>query len=112
MNTSRIFSISHWEIILKYIQNLKLIIVIFDIHYIKSRQLSKLQISFLHSMGEKSTFHPYCVKKNYSTHKMETFKVMLLIFYLASLDQRPRTYVEFKSLFLDIEITIVAKIPG
>ena len=44
-------------------------------------------------MGEKSTFLPYRVKKHHydSTLEMDTFKVMLLLSYLASLDNKPRT---------------------
>ena len=48
------------------------------------------KISFLHSMEKKSTFLPY-VKKNHSTLEVDTFKVMLLLSYLASLDNKPRT---------------------
>ena len=39
----------------------------------------------------KSTFLPYHVKKNHSTLEMDTFKIMLLLSYLASLDNKPRT---------------------
>ena len=35
----------------------------------------------------KSTFLPYHVKKLYSTLEMDTFKIMLLLSYLASLDK-------------------------
>ena len=47
----------------------------------------------------KSTFLPYHVKKHHSTLEMDTFKIMLLrsITNLAH---------DFKSSFLDIEITI------
>ena len=40
---------------------------------------------------QKSTFLPYRVKKHHSTLEMDTFKVMLLLSYLASLDNKPRT---------------------
>ena len=55
---------------------------------------------FLHSMEKKSTkkstnakstFLPYRVKKHHSTLEMDTFKAMLLLSYLASLDNKPRT---------------------
>ena len=50
---------------------------------------------FLHSMEKKgrrkSTFLPYHVKKHHSTLEMDTFKIMLLLSYLASLDNKPRT---------------------
>ena len=49
------------------------------------------------------------VKKLYSTLKIDTFKVMLLFFHLASLDKIKLAHV--KSPFLDIEITI-GKIKG
>ena len=39
----------------------------------------------------KSTFLPYHVKKQHSTLEMDTFKIMLLLSYLASLDNKPRT---------------------
>ena len=39
----------------------------------------------------KSTFLPYHVKKHHSTLEMDTFKGMLLLSYLASLDNKPRT---------------------
>ena len=39
----------------------------------------------------KSTFLPYHVKKNHSTLKVDTLKVMLLLSYLASLDNKPCT---------------------
>ena len=39
----------------------------------------------------KSTFRPYHVKKHHSTLEMDTFKIMLLLSYLASLDNKPRT---------------------
>ena len=39
---------------------------------------------------QKSTFLPYRVKKHHSTLEMDTFKVMLLLSYLASLDNKPR----------------------
>ena len=39
----------------------------------------------------KSTFLPYHVKKHHSTLEMDTFKIMLLLSYLASLDNKPRT---------------------
>ena len=45
-------------------------------------------------MEKKSTkvdFSPYHVKKHHSTLEMDTFKVMLLLSYLASLDNKPRT---------------------
>ena len=54
--------------------------------------------------GKKSTSLPYRVKKHNSTLEMDTFKIMLLLSYLASLDNKPRN--DFKSPFLDIEITI------
>ena len=38
-----------------------------------------------------STFLPYHVKKSHSTLEVDTFKVMLLLSYLASLDNKPRT---------------------
>ena len=41
--------------------------------------------TFLHSIL------PYHVKKHYSTLEMDTFKIMLLLSYLASLDNKPRT---------------------
>ena len=40
----------------------------------------------------KSTFLPYHVKKHHSTLEMDTFKIMLLLSYLASLDNKPRTW--------------------
>ena len=40
--------------------------------------------------GKKSTFLPYPVKKNHST-LFYTLKVMLLLSYLASLDNKPHT---------------------
>ena len=39
----------------------------------------------------KSTFLPYRKKKHNSTLEMDTFKGMLLLSYLASLDNKPRT---------------------
>ena len=39
----------------------------------------------------KSTFLPYRVKKHNSTLEMDTFEIMLLLSYLASLDNKPRT---------------------
>ena len=39
----------------------------------------------------KSTFPPYRVKKHHSKLEMDTFKVMLLLSYIASLDNKPRT---------------------
>ena len=36
-------------------------------------------------------FLPCHVKKNHSTLEVDTFKVMLLLSYLASLDNKPRT---------------------
>ena len=42
-------------------------------------------------MEKKSTFLPYHVKKHHSTLEMDTFKIMLLLSYLASLDNKPRT---------------------
>ena len=51
----------------------------------------------------KSTFLPYHVKKNHSALEVDTFKVLLLLSYLASLDNKPHSC---KSIFLDIEITI------
>ena len=39
----------------------------------------------------KSTFLPYHEKKHYSTLEMDTFKILLLLYYLASLDNKPRT---------------------
>ena len=44
-------------------------------------------LTFLHSAEKsrlKSTFLPYHVKKHHSTLEMDTFKVMLLLFYVAS----------------------------
>ena len=38
-----------------------------------------------------STFFPYRVKKYHSTLEMDTFKVMLILPYLASLDNKPYT---------------------
>ena len=46
---------------------------------------------FLHSMEKKSSFLPYRVKKHYSAPEMDTFKDMLPLFYLASLNSRPCT---------------------
>ena len=40
---------------------------------------------------QKSTFLPYRVKKHHSTLEMDTLKIMLLLSYLASLDNKPRT---------------------
>ena len=40
----------------------------------------------------KSTYLPYRVKKHHSTLEMDTFKIMLLLSYLASLDNKPRTW--------------------
>ena len=34
---------------------------------------------------------PYRAKKHHSTLEMDTFKVMLILSYLASLDNKPRT---------------------
>ena len=48
---------------------------------------------FLHSMEKKSTkvdFSPTSCKNNHSTLKMDTFKVMLLLFFLALLDKKHR----------------------
>ena len=39
----------------------------------------------------KSTFLPYHVKKDYPTFEVDTFKVMLLLSELASLDKKART---------------------
>ena len=50
-------------------------------------------LTFLHSIQKsrlKSTFLPYHVKKHHSTLEMDTFKIMLLLSYLASLDNKPR----------------------
>ena len=55
---------------------------------------------FLHSTEKsrlKSTFLPYHVKKHHSTLEMDTFKIMLLLSYLASLDNTPRTWF-YKSI--------------
>ena len=41
----------------------------------------------------KSTFPPYRVKKHHSTLEMDTFKFMLRLSYLASLDNKPRTWL-------------------
>ena len=38
-----------------------------------------------------STFLPSHVKKNHSTHEVHTFKVMPLLSYLTSLNDKPRT---------------------
>ena len=49
---------------------------------------------FLHSMEKsrlKSTFLPYHAKEHHSTLEMDTFEIMLLLSYLASLDNKPRT---------------------
>ena len=54
-----------------------LIIIFFYIQWKKSRL--------------KSTFLPYHVKKHHSTLEMNTFKVILLLSYLASLDNKTRT---------------------
>ena len=51
------------------------------------------KLFFLHSMEKKSTFLPYHVKKNHSTLEVDTFKVILLLSYLASLDNKPRTWL-------------------
>ena len=51
-------------------------------------------IIFLHSMEKKSTkvdFSPISRKKHHSPLEMDTFKIMLLLSYLASLDNKPRT---------------------
>ena len=50
-----------------------------------------------HWAEKRATFFPYRVKKQYSTLEMDTFKVMLLLSYLAH---------DFISPYLDIEITI------
>ena len=42
-------------------------------------------------MEKKSTFLPYHVKKHHSTLEMDTFKVMLLLSYLAYLENKPST---------------------
>ena len=42
--------------------------------------------------GKKSTFLPYHVKKNHSTLEVDTFKVILLLSYLASVDYKRRTW--------------------
>ena len=57
-------------------------------------------------MEKKSTFLPYRVKKDYPTLEVDTFKVTLLLFYLASLDNKSRIH-DFKSPLLDVETTIV-----
>ena len=68
-------------------------------------------LKFLVFSLNKWTYHiffyiilPYHVKKYNSTLEMDTFKIMLLLSSLASLDNKPRTW--FRSPFLDIEITI------
>ena len=42
-------------------------------------------------MEKKSAFLPDRVKKHHSTLEIDTFKVMLLLSYLASLDNKPLT---------------------
>ena len=39
-------------------------------------------------MEKKSTFLPYHVKKHHSTLEMDTFKIILLLSYLISLDKK------------------------
>ena len=46
---------------------------------------------FYFSTKAKSTFLPYHVKKHHSKLEMDTFKDMLLLSYLALLDNKPRT---------------------
>ena len=49
---------------------------------------------FLNSMEKKSTkvyFSPISCKKSYPNLEVDTFKVMLLLFQLASLDKKART---------------------
>ena len=58
-------------------------------------RMSESQLFFLHSKEKsrlKSTFLSYHVKKHHSTLKMDPFKIMLLLSYLASLDNKPRTW--------------------
>ena len=46
---------------------------------------------FLHSMGKKVDFSPILFKKEPFYLELDTFKVILLLSYLASLDNKPRT---------------------
>ena len=54
-------------------------------------------ISFFYTLRKnsrlKSTFLPNRVKKQHSTLEMDTLKVMLLLSYLASLDNKPHTWL-------------------
>ena len=49
----------------------------------RRRKRTTKYVFFLHSMGKKSTFLTYHVKKHHSTLEMYTFKVMLLLSHLA-----------------------------
>ena len=53
--------------------------------------LFPVHLNFSTFYEKKSTFLPYHVKKNHSTLEVDTFKVMLLLSYLASLNNKPRT---------------------
>ena len=66
-----------------------------------------IRLFFLHLMENKrkSTFLPYRVKKYHSILEMDTFKVMLLIFYLVSLNKN--LAYDFNSPFHDIETTVM-----
>ena len=57
-------------------------------------------------MKKKSTFLTYRAKKHHSTLEMDTFKCILLLSYLVSLDLAHA----FKSPFLDIDITIFKRL--
>ena len=57
----------------------------------KEKFQSEIDQPFLHSREKKSTFLPYRVKKHHSTLEIDTFKGMLLLSYLTSLNNKPRT---------------------
>ena len=79
----------------------KLNYIIFFLVFFNVDKGNKTMIMFFYILWKKSrlklTFLPYHVKKNHSTLELDTFKVMLLLSYLAH---------DFKSPLLDIEITI------
>ena len=54
----------------------------------------------------KSTFLPYHAKKHHSTLEMDTFKGILLLSYLASLYNQPRTFLDF-SMVAFISRTVI-----
>ena len=75
---------------LREIQDIRVRIAFFPIDI--SRNADKILFYILWKKSRlKSTFLPYHVKKHHSTLEMDTFKIMLLLSYLASLDNKPRT---------------------